>query len=600
MKISCQSCQAKYTIADEKVVGKIVKIRCKKCGATIVINGSEQAAGGAATGGESQPYDYASQGGGATGGGEQWTVNVADGDQRTMTIDEIVATYRTGVVNDETYCWKDGMGDWLPLREIAELASAVAGGASAPPAGMPALPNMSPDATQQEAPAAQGHDEPTAGAYSPGFGGAPAAAANGNGAGAGLFGSAGATPSPAPAAARRTGARGGGGMDLFGGVAHAGGEDDVMTSAPAAPMPQASDEPGKLTGQRNENSVLFSLSALTQNAPKEEAATKGGEGSGLIDIRALSASMGDKSGEKKSHVDDIMNLGGGGAFSAALAAPVLAPPTMDGGGGLDLGAPRKDNTKLIILAIVGAGALVMLAIILVAVLKKPAEPVAPAPTAMPTDTAAAPTAAATVAQNDTAPTVTTTPAAAAPTAGGPAAPGTGQAASAPAPSDNSGGSKKSGGGGGGAWSGSSKPAPKDNGSAFAASAPAYKPPPSSGGGGGGGDPLAAALRQSVGASAAPPPSQAAASSTASFDRGAASAALSSVNVQSCRKGDGPTGSGHIKITFAPSGSVQSAVVDQPPFAGTSVGGCVAGRFRAAHIPAFGGSPVTVGKSFVIE
>ena len=36
MKISCQSCAAKYTIADEKVVGKIVKIRCKKCSATIV------------------------------------------------------------------------------------------------------------------------------------------------------------------------------------------------------------------------------------------------------------------------------------------------------------------------------------------------------------------------------------------------------------------------------------------------------------------------------------------------------------------------------------------------------------------------------------
>ena len=44
MKISCQSCQAKYTIADEKVLGKIVKIRCKKCGATIVINGNESGA----------------------------------------------------------------------------------------------------------------------------------------------------------------------------------------------------------------------------------------------------------------------------------------------------------------------------------------------------------------------------------------------------------------------------------------------------------------------------------------------------------------------------------------------------------------------------
>src|SRR5437762_10669484 len=80
MKISCQSCQAKYTIADEKVLGKIVKIRCKKCGATIVINGSETAAGAATTaGGDAQPYDYAGAAGGAATSGEQWTVNVADG-----------------------------------------------------------------------------------------------------------------------------------------------------------------------------------------------------------------------------------------------------------------------------------------------------------------------------------------------------------------------------------------------------------------------------------------------------------------------------------------------------------------------------------------
>ena len=42
MKITCQACQAKYTIADEKVIGKVVKIRCKKCGATIMVNADER------------------------------------------------------------------------------------------------------------------------------------------------------------------------------------------------------------------------------------------------------------------------------------------------------------------------------------------------------------------------------------------------------------------------------------------------------------------------------------------------------------------------------------------------------------------------------
>ena len=35
MKITCQSCQSKYTVSDEKVQGKTVKIKCRKCGATL-------------------------------------------------------------------------------------------------------------------------------------------------------------------------------------------------------------------------------------------------------------------------------------------------------------------------------------------------------------------------------------------------------------------------------------------------------------------------------------------------------------------------------------------------------------------------------------
>src|ERR1700760_866307 len=105
MKISCQSCQAKYTIADEKVLGKIVKIRCKKCSSTIVVNGSD---------GSGAAADMSS----TAGGDEGWTVNGAEGDQRTMTDAEIVAAFQSGVIGTETFCWKDGMNDWLPLREI--------------------------------------------------------------------------------------------------------------------------------------------------------------------------------------------------------------------------------------------------------------------------------------------------------------------------------------------------------------------------------------------------------------------------------------------------------------------------------------------------
>jgi hypothetical protein len=88
--------------------------------------------------------------------------------------------------------------------------------------------------------------------------------------------------------------------------------------------------------------------------------------------------------------------------------------------------------------------------------------------------------------------------------------------------------------------------------------------------------------------------------SAPFDRAAAGAALGAVNLAVCRKSGGPTGSGRVLVTFAPAGTVSAVAVDQPPFAGTEVGRCVAGRFSEAQVPAFGGTAVTVRKPFLVE
>ena len=39
MKFSCGECQAKYQIPDERVAGRKLKIRCRKCGAAISLRG---------------------------------------------------------------------------------------------------------------------------------------------------------------------------------------------------------------------------------------------------------------------------------------------------------------------------------------------------------------------------------------------------------------------------------------------------------------------------------------------------------------------------------------------------------------------------------
>ncbi len=87
---------------------------------------------------------------------------------------------------------------------------------------------------------------------------------------------------------------------------------------------------------------------------------------------------------------------------------------------------------------------------------------------------------------------------------------------------------------------------------------------------------------------------------ATFDRQAASAALSSVDLVKCKSTNAPRGEGHITVKFMPAGSAAEAVVDKGPMMGTPVAKCIATQFKKAKVPAFKGEVVQVGKSFRFE
>jgi predicted Zn finger-like uncharacterized protein len=240
VKLSCPSCGAKYSIADEKVQDRLAKIRCRKCSATIIVDGKVDppnvytSEGGSVS--QSAPLETGDGGGGPAPG--EYSVDFGDNDQRTMSADDIVQAYRRGQLTADTYVWTEGMADWQPVGSVPELAEALTTTAAAAPAA----------------------------------------------------------PAAAPRAAR-TGSGRGSATDLFGGIDKAGSEEDVMTSAP---QPSAAASPALATGARNESSVLFSLSALTASGPLPTTSTRStasatdtrGEDSGLIDLKALTSAAG--------------------------------------------------------------------------------------------------------------------------------------------------------------------------------------------------------------------------------------------------------------------------------------------------------------------
>src|SRR5688572_20324732 len=104
MKISCQACGANYTIADDKVRGRKVKIRCKGCATPIVVDGQN-----AAPGAEIQGIADAGSDAITADAMPEWSVNLSDTDSRTMTNDEIVEGWKSGLVTSDAFVWKEGM-----------------------------------------------------------------------------------------------------------------------------------------------------------------------------------------------------------------------------------------------------------------------------------------------------------------------------------------------------------------------------------------------------------------------------------------------------------------------------------------------------------
>jgi len=547
MKIVCDSCGAKYSIADEKVAGKIFKIRCKKCSSVLEVRGDQT--GARPSGGANSPQD--------PGGEPTWYI-VVDGEQKgPLRPIELSQLFAKGSVGLDSYVWKEGFDDWKTAGDVPDLAK-VFGGAAAEPKSA-AVDDTSSFGTGGDLFSDRNGREPTSEIDTSsnmfaGFDESPTPT--------------GSQSSPLAAGADDSGAAAG--------IAGFGG------GAVGASTPQ------RMTGQRNENSVLFSLTNLQQLAsrggsPAEAAPAAASqpsvsagpqaaaEGSGLIDIRALAKSTtpGTRAAPSQA-VDDLLAIGTGGG-GAALGAPLFGPApldTSDGSRWLWIG-----GAAIAVIAIVGAGIGVGMALggsedaaleITTAAEQDPSQPMpgsnevataaqAPADPPKKALAVAEPIEAATIEE----------PAEAAPEIQEPA-PKKRTSSSSQRLQRTSRSSSKS--------TASAKPAPKKRSS----------------------NNLDALMDEVVAGSSPSRPKQTTRSSSSSSSslpdtptRNDVKTALQGVSgaVKSCRKDSG--GTAGVSVAFSgKTGRVSSARVTSGPFKGTAVGSCIASAAKRARVPRF--------------
>lgn len=174
MKFLCGNCKAKYQIADEKVSGKTLRMKCRRCGHDILIDGHNMPASSpppapaprragtasvvpaparAGSGAQPLPPRPAALGQGLprptasrskppsalgaefrrhvaappevpkrTAPYDLWHVAIQDVPVGPMTREELGRKIEAGAVNADSLCWREGMDDWRPLGGLAELS----------------------------------------------------------------------------------------------------------------------------------------------------------------------------------------------------------------------------------------------------------------------------------------------------------------------------------------------------------------------------------------------------------------------------------------------------------------------------------------------
>jgi len=123
MKFYCDQCSAKYSIPDEKVRGKVVKVRCKECDHVITVRGSRRRKTGTDGGGG----QHVSSGSAPSGPSKavQWYYSHQGETFGPHPEDELREQYRSGEVPAASYVWREGFSDWKPAEDVEPFSKAI-------------------------------------------------------------------------------------------------------------------------------------------------------------------------------------------------------------------------------------------------------------------------------------------------------------------------------------------------------------------------------------------------------------------------------------------------------------------------------------------
>ncbi len=118
MQFQCARCDSKYQISDEKVQGKTVKVRCKSCGAMIVVKGQRLLNKSLSPRLQETSLRTTAQVPSAT---TPWYVSLQRSKHGPISESEVIDLLENGSLNARSYAWTSGMSDWQRIGTIPQF-----------------------------------------------------------------------------------------------------------------------------------------------------------------------------------------------------------------------------------------------------------------------------------------------------------------------------------------------------------------------------------------------------------------------------------------------------------------------------------------------
>jgi predicted Zn finger-like uncharacterized protein len=145
MKFVCDRCHTRYSISDEKVRGKVLKIRCKTCSNIIVVREqtSVEAKNAAAAPRPAPRTEQEVPAAKVAAGGAaprpprpapapsapvaiEWFVAIKGAQHGPMPVAKVEDLYKSARLSARSYVWHEGLPKWTRMRDLPEFATLIA------------------------------------------------------------------------------------------------------------------------------------------------------------------------------------------------------------------------------------------------------------------------------------------------------------------------------------------------------------------------------------------------------------------------------------------------------------------------------------------